>query len=306
MNRDLFLLLEERTPGIVIPRQGIERQSIPFPDSVKMLTMHSIVNVVTEDKWFGVLKGKYIGDVGLVVAVRSWGAEVLLVPRLNSLPMDSLTAESSTPSLKRKRNAVVPQPALFNPEDFDFAGALCPKKLDNGRYTYAGHTFERGLIRKRLDFHSISSTPSTDMPSRLFFLFQQSEHPRVLASAIPRPKEWVFEEHEVVVICSSEKEGTIAAVQTTEAEVELANGEGSVIVLLHDLRKVFVSGDFVSVTSGPFDGKSGLVVNVDDDIAHILDKSEDVGIPNIDGSDSLQVFFNQIRQYIFPNLFAVA
>lgn len=110
----------------------------------------------------------------------------------------------------------------------------------------------------------------------------------------------------MVVICSSEKEGTIAAVQTTEAEVELANGEGSVIVPLHDLRKVFVSGDFVSVTSGPFDGKSGLVVNVDGDIAHILDKSEDVGIPYIDGSNSLQVFFNQIWQYIFPNLFAVA
>jgi len=220
--------------------------------------------------------------------------------------MDSLTTESSTPSLKRKRTAVVPQPALFNPQDFDFAGALCPKKLNNGHYIYAGHIFERGLIRKRLDFYSISSTPSTDMPSRLFFLFQQSEHPRILASAIPRPKEWVFEEHEVVVICSSEKEGTIAAVQTTEAEVELANGEGSVIVPLHDLRKVFVSGDFVSVTSGPFDGKSGLVVNVDGDIAHILDKSEDVGIPYIDGSNSLQVFFNQIWQYIFPNLFAVA
>ena len=203
-------------------------------------------------------------------------------------------AESSTPSLKRKRTAIVPQLALFNPEDFDHLGGYCPRRLDNGRYTYAGHTFECGLIHKRLDFHSISSTPSTDMPSRLFFLFQQSEHPRVLASAIPQPKEWVFEEHEVVVICSSEKEGTIAAVQTTEAEVELANGEGSIIVPLRDLRKVFVLGDFVSVTSGPFDGKSGLVINVNGDIAHILDKYEDVGIPNIDGSESLQVFFNQI------------
>jgi len=268
-----------------------------------MLTIHSIINVVTEGKWFRECKGKYIGDIGLVVAVRSWGAEVLLVPCLNALPM---VAESSTPSLKRKRTAIVPQLAVFNPEDFNFASPFCPKKLDNGRYTYVGHTFECGLIHKRLDFHSISSTHSTDMPSRLFFLFQQSEHPLVLASAIPRPKEWVFEEHEVVVICSSEKEGTIAAVQTTEAEVELANGEGSVIVPLHDLCKVFVLGDFVSVTSGPFDGKSGLVINVNGNVAHILDKYKGVGIPNIDGSDSLQVFFNQIWQYIFPNLFAVA
>jgi hypothetical protein len=98
--------------------------------------------------------------------------------------------------LKRKRtDSDVPQPALFNPEDFDF-GNLRLKKLNNGRYTYTGQTFENGLIRKRLDFYSISSTPSTDMPSRLFFLFQQSEHPLILVSAIPRPKEWVFEEHE--------------------------------------------------------------------------------------------------------------
>lgn len=110
----------------------------------------------------------------------------------------------------------------------------------------------------------------------------------------------------MVIICSSEKEGTIAAVQTMEAEVELANGEGSIIVPLHDLCKVFVLGDFVSVTSSPFDGKSGLIINVNGDVAHILDKYKGVGIPNIDGSDSLQVFFNQIWQYIFPNLFAVA
>jgi hypothetical protein len=289
MNHNLLLLLEKRIPGIVITQQGMERQSISFPDSVRMLTMHSI-NAVTEDKWFRVRKGKYAGDVGLVVAIKSWGAEVLLVPRLNSLPMDLLTVDSLTPSLKRKRTAVVPQPALFNPENFDSH----PRRLDNGYYTYARHTFEYGLIRKRLDFHFIFSTPSTDIPSSLFFLFRQSKHPRILASAIPRPQEWLFEENEVVIVCSSQKKGAITTVQTMEAEVDLANGEGIITASLHDLIKVFSSGDFVIITSGPFHGKTGLVVNVDGDFAHIIDKSKDGGIQYIDGSDSLQVFVNQI------------
>jgi hypothetical protein len=62
------------------------------------------MTLLTEGKWIRVLKGKYYGDVGLVVAVRSWGAEVLLVPRLNSLPMDSLTAESSSIFIEEKAN----------------------------------------------------------------------------------------------------------------------------------------------------------------------------------------------------------
>jgi hypothetical protein len=294
MNRDLLQLLEERTPGIMTTRQGIERQNIPYPDSIKMLKMCSAENIVEEGQWTRVRKGKYRGDVGLVIAVASWGAEVLLVPRLNSLAMQSSTPNSAS-SLKRKRTADVPQPALFdvppsalfNPEEFNHK--FPPESLANGHYTYMGLNFEHGLIRKRFDFHSINSTP-TAMPYRLFFLFEQSKHPLILASTIPPPQEWVFEEHEMIVICSSKKEGTITAIQMMHGEVELANGEGTISVPLHDLRKVFVAGDSVSIRGGALIGRTGLVVSVDDDIAYIVDNSLEGGIPYIHGSDSIQVF----------------
>ena len=281
MNHDLVQLLEERTPGIVMKRQGIERQSISYPDSIKMLKMRTVDSIVKEGKWTRVHKGKYHGDVGLVVEVVSWGAEVLLVPHLNS------STPHSASSLKRKQITDFPQPTLFNPGEFN--GKFCPRRLDNGHYTYMGHAFEHGLIRKRFDFHSLKSTP-IDMPSRLFFLFKQSKHPLILASTIPRPQEWVFEEHEMVVICSSKKEGTITAIRTMHAEVELANGEGTIPVPLHDLRKVFVAGDSISIRGGTLNGRTGLVVSVDDDIAYIVDNSLEGGIPYIHGSDSIQVF----------------
>ena len=84
MNPDLLRHLAERTPGIKVTQLGIERQLIPYPDSIKMLKMRTIDNVVEEGKWVRVRKGGYKGDVGLVVAVKFWGAEVLLVPRLKS------------------------------------------------------------------------------------------------------------------------------------------------------------------------------------------------------------------------------
>jgi hypothetical protein len=128
MNPDLLQHLAERTPGIVVTRLGIERQIIPYPDSIKMLSMHNSDGVVEEGKWVRVRKGRYKGDVGLIVAVKFWGAEVLLVPRLKS----RLT--HSTPnSLKRKRTTDIPQPGLFNPEDAN--NIPCPRRLDNGHYT---------------------------------------------------------------------------------------------------------------------------------------------------------------------------
>jgi len=147
MNRNLLELLEERTPGIMTKQQGIKQQNIPYPDSIKMLKMRTVDDIVEEGKWIRVHKGKYYRDVGLVVVVASWGAEVLLVPRLNLLPTHSSTPNSAS-SLKRKQTTTsdIPQPALFNPEEFN--GNLHPRKLDNGHYTYMGSTFEHGLIRK--------------------------------------------------------------------------------------------------------------------------------------------------------------
>ena len=94
----------------------------------------------------------------------------------------------------------------------------------------------------------------------------------------------------MIVIRSSKKEGTITAIQMMHAEVELASGEGTISVPLHDLHKVFVAGDSVSIRGGALNGRMGLVVSVDDDIAYIVDNSLEGGIPYIHGSDSIQVF----------------
>ena len=66
----------------------------------------------------------------------------------------------------------------------------------------------------------------------------------IAGSNFPRPEEWIFEEGERVIV-SSEKEGTIAVVESTHLEVDLATNEDIKAVSWYNVCKVFSPGDFV-------------------------------------------------------------
>lgn len=292
MNRELIKLLKQ-TPGIIIVRQSIRYESIPFPDSLAMLKMHSPDTLAEKGAWIRVLKGGYRGDVGLIIAMKSWGVEVVLIPRL-STPQDDLTPGPST-STKRKRTSIRPEPSLFDPNSI--RGPRL-KKLPNGRYKFAGNLFEHGLILKRLDLHSFKSNP-LNIPFESFSLFRSSRHPAILTSQLPQPQEWLFDENDSVIIPSSKKVGIVLAVKPTYAEVKLSNGEGIIIVPFHDILKMFVSGTSITITGGAFRGRAGLVVKVDGETAQVLEKTNEGIHSHIDASHSLQVFTGSLLQYLY-------
>lgn len=89
------------------------------------------------------------------------------------------------------------------------------------------------------------------MPTSMFFLFQQSHHPTILAARFPCPMEWSFNEGDRVLISSSSKLGVIESVGTETAKVDLASGEGIISVTWTELHKHIIVGDFVEVLSGP-------------------------------------------------------
>jgi transcription antitermination factor NusG len=84
-----------------------------------------------------------------------------------------------------------------------------------------------------------------------------------------------FEEGERVIVSSSEKEATIAAVKSTHLEVDLATNEGIEAVSWYSVRKVFSTGDFVSVMSGPLRGTMGWVERIVDDTVYLLEYKEE-------------------------------
>jgi len=256
------------TPGIIRKRcSGVVRQIIDPSDWVKLLTMQDTKTVVKASQWVRVCKGVYKGDLGFVTDVEAWGARVLVVPRLKT------PTPQAAVSLKRKRTAIRPEPRLFDPTSFSSVFQRQPKLHYNGTYTSRGLFFDHGLLRLNLDLHSISVN-STPVPSEILGLFKQSSHPSLSGSKFPRPEEWNFEEGERVTVCSSGKEATIAGVESTHLEVDLATNEGIEAVSWYNVRKVFSTGAFVSVTSGPLRGTMGWVERIADDTVYFIEYKE--------------------------------
>jgi hypothetical protein len=168
-----------------------------------------------------------------------------------------------------------------------------PKLLYDGSYTSRGLVFHHGLLRLNLDLHSISLN-SAQIPSRILGLFKLSSHPALVGSSFPPPEEWTFEEGERVFLVSSKKEATIAAVEYSHLEVDLATNEGTEVVSWYNVRKVFSVGDFVSVTSGLLRGTVGWVERIADDTVYFLEYKEKGNL-----SDDIKVSFFLIPADIY-------
>ena len=267
LDADMISLLK-LTPGIVVrQKSGVERQLIDPSDWVKLLTMQDPISAVKAGQWIRVRNGVYKGDLGFVTRVEAWGAQVLVIPRLKTP-----TSQTDT-SLKRKRTAIRPEPRLFDPATFSSIFKCQAKLQYDGSYTSCGLVFHHGLLQLNLDLHSIILN-FTRIPSQILGLFKLSPHPAVTRSKFPPPEEWIFEEGERVVL-SSEKEATIAAVGSAHLEVDLSTNEGIEAVSWYSVRKVFSTGEFVSVMSGPSRGTRGWVERTENDIVYLLEYKEE-------------------------------
>lgn len=270
MNASLLRLLSW-TPGIIRTRRGVTREQINLLDWTKVLIMKDPATVVKVGGWVRAQRGTYKGDISLVAWLDDGIVEVLMVPRLKGPKTDSASGLKPSSSSKRRRSAILPAPMLFDPTSFKHLHDIDPKQQGEGRYIVGGFTFEHGLIRKRYDLHSLLSDV-TDISSYFLNLFVLSQHPIILASTFPHPREWIFEDGEWVTIQSSNKLGSVNAVFPEYLEVELASNEGAVRVTWGDIRKVVTVGDFVRIGAGPLHGTTGWVDRIDGDTVHIIEK----------------------------------
>jgi hypothetical protein len=130
-------------------------------------------------------------------------------------------------------------PALFNPFDIKQVYGIQPTYIQENVYSFKDYRFKHGLIVKAFDIHSISSIVS--FPLCLFVPFQESCHPKLVASesTFPKPLEWDFSVGNEVDILNSKdadhypfpyKRSVITALQKDSVEANLANVEGVIKV----------------------------------------------------------------------------
>ena len=131
-------------------------------------------------------------------------------------------------------------------------------KIKEDIYRYGSLRLENGLLRQSYDLHLISQGVF-GMPTGVFITLQESKHPEILAAKYPCPREFKFEENELVVILPVVKSGKVKALRQCELEIELLNGEGDVNVSWENVRKYVVLGDYVEILSGAYQGCKGWI-----------------------------------------------
>lgn len=275
MNYDLIALLKI-TPGIIYNRQGVHRRMVDPNDYLDTLTMRNHKTDVVAGDWVVVNKGWYKGDTAFVEGTHSWGARLLLVPRLDS-----------TPRISRKRKASSPRPdaILFDPETFQHLPKFTAWEDRPGRYALGSLSFEDGLLVKDFDYHSFQ-TGVTDIPYEHFLMFKHTR--RISHDRMLRPREWSFHENEKILILSENKTAIVKSTHPFFAEVERGDTihdpllEHTDHIHWHNIRKDIKIGDFVRVVSGACTGEMGWVVEVKDELATIAKKLVDGDISKHD------------------------
>jgi len=273
MDNNIIQLLQH-TPGIILTQQGVVRDGVDFLDWTKLLMLTTPTKIIKPKQWVQVRKGIYKGDIGFVIRIDSWGVEVLLIPRLQSSSVKLAT------SLKRKRTKVPPQPALLDRTVLENQYGIKPTENLGNYFTLHGLKFEHGLLRKSFDFHSVKADVLS-MPSHYIQIFKFCCHPALDGCTFPRPQEWIFEEGEQVVVCSSRRKARVAAITPDHLEVDFGENETQCCPWT-DVWKAVEVGDFVIVTSGCHREETGFVDWVRDDEVNLVEKQTE-------GSPALQV-----------------
>ncbi|KAF8177419.1 hypothetical protein BJ912DRAFT_1063575 [Pholiota molesta] len=264
-------------------------QAIDLKDRSKVLALPKNSRSIQHLQWVRILTGLYKGDVGIVAETRSWGASLLVVPRLAYNMMDDPKGKG-----KRKASYVRPDPRLFDPKEFQRNSS---KQIQTkGTLHRIGRLeFMDGLLYKRYAYSSLSG-PVIQMPwslsSMFAFALDNPNHKDVDLERRPRPQEWIFFIEEKVVVQSSGKHGIIRGLEAEYAEVECKD-EGTQPVYWYNMQKDISVGNFVTILNGHSQGYEGWVIELTKDVAKVLDRVPTTGDASIDEAILIQV--NRLR-----------
>ncbi|KAF9033675.1 hypothetical protein BJ165DRAFT_1410394 [Panaeolus papilionaceus] len=290
-----------KTPGIRRTTRGPIMQGVDEPDWNKLLTMKpalSSYSSIKEGEWVTVKNGKvYKGDTALVKRIDAWGVEVLVVPRIPPLAQSLQKSNYDEGSKKRKTIPAAPEAQLF--QDWDMARAMGLDVVEDAPHCYhfGNNFFEYGLLRRSYSFHSLRAGV-VSIPASTFHFFINSHHPSLCHSIdqLPKPREWIIEEGDIIEDSVSKRRGTVLRIHTMQVEFSSDDHSGLHALPWRFVRKVVKVADYVELASG----EKGWVVEKSDDILHVVNKPEEqVGNSSAE-IIAVDVHVNRIRHSTMP------
>jgi len=165
---------------------------------------------------------------------------------------------------KRHQQTSRPPPALFDAFQFvtSRGGSFVTPPHEEPRYTIGSQLFEFGLIWGAFDYHMIS-LDVIFLSTSLASAFHESGHPTMKYVSVPPPHEWEFYEQQFVTCLGTpfeEQVGLVRVVGRDLLTVSFLTGD-VIDILWANAQKIHVQGDFVRVSHGPHQGRSGWVVS---------------------------------------------
>ncbi|KAK0488162.1 hypothetical protein EDD18DRAFT_1359848 [Armillaria luteobubalina] len=192
-------------------------EEVPFEEHARTVKMRNDKVLQVHD-WVVVTEGIYEGALGCLVASHECGWNVLVIPR---------TFPHERQGARPHGKAVIPNSPTPG----------CSSKLD----------VDQGLLLLECDHQSV--LPATAAPLEVLALFQQSEHPTVIAAQAqaPCPAEWCFEVGELVAVSDAMHPcvGHIFQINNNDLDITLDDASGVRRFPYIVVDKIFAVGDFV-------------------------------------------------------------
>ncbi|KAI5188708.1 transcription elongation factor SPT5 [Nematocida sp. AWRm77] len=146
-------------------------------------------------------------------------------------------------------------PELFSPDNYH-AGEVY--KISKDSYVYKKETYRNGYLIKDMPTGYLSSVPPPVPEEKRWF-----EHAEALEAAAVCKGEFVE------VVSGGLKGATGTVISTTPEGAQIKIGERSITLPLGELRKRYAVGEEVQVTSGRKRGKSGFIIEINNDVLKI-------------------------------------
>lgn len=241
---------------------------VPIAEMVQVLwpTPKSLTDAPTVDSWVRVKRGKYAGDLALVIQVIDVGElfRLRLVPRL------SVYAQSTTDQAEAKAPA-----RLFNPQEVAKLDREHSITKSRGHWVYLGETYRDGFLEK--DFRLTSLVVRSVKPTvEELALFQRDQSATTQSTVAAKATTTaIFGVGDLVRVIEGEFRnllGTITSVQASSEmlTVKFQEHTASATLSFRSCQKHLRCGDHVHVEQGEHRGESGLVVNIDDRFATLF------------------------------------
>ncbi|KAF5373994.1 hypothetical protein D9615_009895 [Tricholomella constricta] len=210
--------------------------------------------------WLRLTKHPYRGDLAYVRDFSVWGADVIVVPRINFLRRKSTPGKRKrSPARIGKRRVTRPEQNFFEVDKMKEIWGHKSIERRNQAFLFKGKVFLDGyLCLQTDDFYPEAAIPSPDelelfrrsksIPEEFFFT-NIGDH----GSASP-----------VYRVVAGEAQGTLGIVESIadkEAVVRLSYDNVELTVPLDSLRKKVTIGDEVIVAAGPHKGVTGWVMS---------------------------------------------